>query len=355
MLSSWLLLGVQSELLNWQSAALTAAALVALVACTPTVDVSPGGTTVGQPATTLPEPDDALPALTSTTTTRGSETTTQVIAGSPMEEIVPYLELTEKQRQLVIIEYSHRIEEHIALCMAGEGFEYIPIDPDQPALIGTPEDMPATEAEMREVYGYGVVFNVQLSYQPIVMEFDDPNAAITESLSAAERRAYGPAYGKCMNQARERYPDPFGGDSPAEGWLATQAQQIQEAAWHDPRVQHAINGWARCMAKEGYDFAHPEDARNHISELAAPYFQNQPGVDLDDATAAELEALQALELEVAHTDFACATELDQTLEDVRWELEAAFVAENTDRIANYAAEYEKAMAAYLHLLDQSPP
>lgn len=355
MLSVRLLVGVQSELLNRRAVSLTAAALAALSACTPTTVPPVEMSTIDRTATTTgTEPHDALPTSTENAT-QEPETSSPGPLGSSLEEIVPYLELTENQRRRIIIEYSHRIEDHIAVCMAREGFHYVPVDPDQPALIGTPEGMPATESEMREVYGYGVVFNARLSFQPIVMEIDDPNVTIEANLSEAERRAYGPAIGKCMNEARERYPDPFGGDSPAEGWLAAQAQRIREAAWQTPQVQEAIDGWSRCMAGEGYDFAHPDEARNHISELASPYFQNQPGADLDEETAAELDALQALELEVAHTDFSCATELDKTLDEARREIEAEFVADNADRIAGYAAEHEEAMAAYLHLLDEPVP
>ncbi len=204
---------------------------------------------------------------------------------------------------------------------------------------------------MRQQYGYGVVLNVRLSYQPVSFEIDDPNVAIQESLSEAESRAYGQALGVCVDEAFERVPDPFAQDTAAANWLATQALRIREEAWEDPRVQAAIDGWSRCMAEAGYDFAHPQDAHAYVAEMAEPFRQPMPGVELDEETTAELDRIQQIELEVAHADFECAAELEKTRRQVQWELEAEFIEENAERLAGYTAEYEKAIADYLHFLD----
>lgn len=279
-------------------------------------------------------------------------TTTPVESGSPIDQIIPYLELTDQQRKAVAIEYGRRVEAHIATCMAREGFLYIPIDPDQPGLTGTPEGLPATEEEMAEKFGYGVVLNARLSYQPIATEIDNPNVAIEENLSPTERKAYGPAYGACQGEAYEIYPDPFGSGSEGEFWLADQLSAIQIAVSEDLRVQQAVDDWSRCMAEQGYDFVDPEHAVAYIADLVAPISNAQTGTGLDDSTAAELDRLQEIELEVAHTDFACAEQLDRTIEKVRFELEAELIEENGDRIAIYAAAYEASIADYLHLLDE---
>jgi len=92
--------------------------------------------------------------------------------------------------------------------------------------------------------------------------------------------------------------------------------------------------------------------RGHIADLVAPISNAQTGLGLDDATAAELDRLQETELEVARTDFACAEQLDRTIEGVRSELEAELIEENGERIAAYAATYESSIADYLHLLDE---
>jgi len=278
--------------------------------------------------------------------------TTAAEPGSPIDQIIPFLQLTDQQRRLVGLEYGRRLEAHVAICMAREGFRYVPIDPDQPGLTGTPEGLPATAEEMAEEYGYGVVLNVRLSYQPITTEIDDPNVAIQEALSPAEQEAYWQSYGVCVTEAVETYPDPFGSDSEEEAWLADQLFAIQTAVWEDPRVQQAVDGWSRCMAEQGYEFAHPDDARAHIADLVAPISNAQTGLGLDDAAAAELDRLQETELEVARTDFACAEQLDRTIEGVRSELEAELIEENGERIAAYAATYESSIADYLHLLDE---
>lgn len=287
-----------------------------------------GGSTLQAPSTTAAEPD------------------------SPIDQIIPYLELTDRQRKLVGVEYGRRLEAHLATCMAGEGFRYIPIDPDQPGLTGTPEGIPSSAEEMAAEYGYGVVLNVRLSYQPITTEIDDPNVAIQEELSAAEQEAYRHSYGICATEAVQTYPDPFGSGSEEEAWLADQLSAIQTAVWEDPRVQQAVDGWSRCMAEQGYEFAHPDDARAHVADLVAPISNDQTGPGLDDTTAAELDRLQEIELEVARTDFTCAGQLKRTIEEVRFEQEAELIEDNGERIAAYAAAYQASIADYLHLLDE---
>lgn len=323
------------------------AALSACVAADPSATAPPStGATTGQPVT----------SSTASPSTGGSTpqapTTTAAGPGSPIDQIIPYLELTDRQRMLVGVEYGRRLEAHVATCMAREGFRYLPIDPDQPGLTGTPDGLPASAEEMAEEYGYGVVLNVRLSYQPITTEIDDPNVAIQEELSPAEQEAYRHSYGVCATEAIETYPDPFGTDSEEEAWLADQLFSIQTAVWEDPRVDQAVDGWSRCMAEQGYEFAHPDDARAHIADLVAPISNAQTGLGLDDDTAAELDRLQETELEVARTDFACAEQLDRTIEEVRSEEEAELIEENGERIAAYAATYQASIADYLHLLDE---
>lgn len=259
--------------------------------------------------------------------------------------------LTEQQRRMIGIEHGQRLQDHISTCMTREGFDYIPIDPDQPGFTGELQGLPSSAERMAEEYGYGVVLNVRLSYQPIAIEIEDPNVAIQEDQSPAEQEAYRHSYGACATEALEEYPDPSGSDSEEAAWLADQLFAIQTAVWEDHRVQQAVDGWSRCMAEHGYEFAHPDDARAHIASLVAPISNAQGGLGLDDATAAELDRIQEIELEVARTDFACAEELDRTLEVVRFEEEAELVEENGERIAAYAAAYETSIADYLHLLD----
>ncbi len=271
---------------------------------------------------------------------------------SPIDQILPFLELSEQQRRVVGLEYGRRLEAHLASCMAGEGFPYIPIDPDQPGLTGTPEGIPATPEEMAEQYGYGVVLSLRLSFQPIATEIDDPNVAIYDGLSSAEQDAYRQSHAACAEEALGTYPDPFGSGSEGEVWLANQLVAIQEAVLEDLRVQQAVDRWSSCMAEQGFDFADPDDARAYVEDLVTPIANAQAERTLDDATAAELDRLQQVELEVADTDFACAEQLNRAMDEVRYELETELIEREGPRIAAYADTYAAAIADYIHLLDE---
>lgn len=344
-------LHVHPELLIRRSRVLAMVAMAAVLSACIAVDRSDAApaTTITTTSHPMTSSQVAPPSggLTSPTTTAAS-----VEVGSPVDQIIPYLELTDQQRRLVGVEYGRRLEAHLATCMAGEGFRYIPIDPDQPGLTGTPEGLPSSAEEIAQEYGYGIVLNVRLSYQPITTEIDDPNVEIQEDQSPAEQEAYWHSYGVCATEALTIYPDPFGSDSEEEAWLTAQLAAIQSAIFEDPRVQFGVDDWSRCMAEQGYEFTHPEDARIYVADLVAGISNAQTGLGLDDETADELDRLQEIELEVARTDSSCAQQLDQIIETVRFEHESELIEENGERIAAYASAYEASIAEYLHLLDQ---
>ncbi len=268
--------------------------------------------------------------------------------------------MTREEIQDLVIAGQRRYEEELATCMRSEGFDYVPIDVTQPALLGTPVGpMLLTEDEFRDQYGYGAAFNARLAFEPMTATFINPNVDIVEALGESEREAYNARIRQCYRQLQETLPNPFDpplqreGDEPSlQLWLMEQLALIDEAVARDPRVLAAEDSWARCMASEGYDLASPADAYEFIEEQAAPIAARVSEGLTDDVEKA-LEALQVYELQVSDADRKCAEELelDETMRTVRFELETKFLEENGDRVALLAAEKEAALEAYRDFLD----
>lgn len=315
-----------------------------------TVPVSTTSTEPTVVAATDPEP----PSDSTVSEDRGG------IPISPVETALPYLRLTRKQVQDLVIAGQRRYEEELATCMRVEGFDYVPIDVTQPALLSTPVGpLALTEDEFRDQYGYGAAFNARLAFEPMTATFINPNVDIVEALGESEREAYDAQMRVCRRLLQETLPNPFDpplqreGDEPSlQLWLMEQLALIDEAVGKDPRVLAAEDSWSRCMASEGYDLASPADAYEFIAEQAAPIVA-RVSEGLTDEIEEALQDLQVYELQVSDADGKCAEELelDETMRTVRFELETKFLEENGDRVALLAAEKEAALEAYRDFLD----
>lgn len=136
---------------------------------------------------------------------------------------------------------------------------------------------------------------------------------------------------------------------------------------NDPRIVAANADWASCMSEQGYDYANPGEPWVDISEqsdalgerfLASPevlglfdealtanvaamtsverlaFFEETgalQGFSLVPGLSDELDDLIELELTVARADFNCAD--TDVYDEVRFEVETAFVEEHADLIA----------------------
>lgn len=270
---------------------------------------------------------------------------------SPLQGVVPYLQLTAEETGLIGAEVARQRQEHQVLCMRREGFEYVAIDTHQPGFTAVPEDMPATEEEFRERFGYGITFNARLSLAPIETTILDPNDEIVSAMSGNEKARYESALFDCKQESADAIPDPFSvGYMSSALWLSEQLEALKEAVWADARMVKAVATWSRCMAAAGFEFATPDDAQEELWERAQQILEGA-GPGLAPEVEAALSELQSLELLVASQDTACSTDLEEVRERVRFELESAFVEQNSHRLAAIEREALQLLEPYSHLTD----
>lgn len=269
------------------------------------------------------------------------------------------------------------IERRIAECMSEEGFEYIPVE--EPTADDEDVPDPGT-VEFAEQWGYGIVDNPWDAEQSVQVGLaaDDPNRAIVDAMSEAEREAYYAAlWGPQMHAGVE--PDEDGGYEPPS-WqemgcagaayhevqgapLTAPAQGIDDPLWDemvdlerataaDPRVLAAEAEWASCMADAG----HPEvtaigQGEQSIQEQA-DQIRTEGYADVrvdptDESVAAaeraireRLAELQRVEIELAVADVTCrsASGYDEAWREVNRVLQQEFVDANRAELEAWFAE-----------------
>lgn len=300
------------------------------------------------------------------------------------------------------------VEDAIAECMSGKGFEYQPVVYDSgEATEYTVEDA----VEQARVYGLGVSlsynnpeFDEEMASQN--EEFADPNAEYTESLSEAELTAFYEALDGTPEEMAEYETtevDPETGETytvmegagagcrgEAQRSLGQDDQavydaiepfqtEIGERVEADTRIVDAKEAWATCMSDKGFDYADEEAVyayaegpmRERLVEVfgtdpnmadptadmapeeAEAFFAEKSQADieqfyadsqdklLENADLAALQALQTEERDLAVASAECSHENYEVYEEVYADVEAAYMAENGDRIAAAVAELEQ--------------
>ena len=219
-------------------------------------------------------------------------------------------------------------EQMIFDCMTEQGFRYEVVD-----YAAIEAAMPSLDEEdVMSTLGYGMAFSLG---PPMVIEssYVDPNDAIKAGLSADELEAWDQQRSQCRREASAWLDEPgivrraFDKDSKA----------LMERIDADPRVVAAHAGWSECMAQHGHRY----DSKHEIFEYLGPIadrlqarLQELGGHDrIDAALHADLDALQAIEVEIAVADLACSKRLDQVVYEVTVEHEQRFLDENQDRLA----------------------
>jgi hypothetical protein len=264
-----------------------------------------------------------------------------------------------------------QVQEKVRACMKAEGFDYIPVDPSNSSMQfrvtgpGAGNDDP----EFRKKNGYGIATMLG-ARRSSADASSDPNQAIREGLSDADREAYelalfgeanvggagergiritrragggsgdGPALEErgCFGKAQAAVP---GG--PAE--LGDDLRDLFERIEADPRLIAANQEWAACMADAGYpDFDTPRAIVAHLvqqmNQLSGDSEPEEGGrttfvigdADIDQEALAELKVE---ELELAGLDDDCAEETGRSKveEEVREEAQARFLEEHPDLAA----------------------
>jgi len=242
---------------------------------------------------------------------------------------------------LTLDELAARIEEVEALigqCMTDAGFEYVPVDFER-VKEGMDADKTAPGLSGEEYiaqYGYG-----------ITTQFDEPgreiglgeqNVAIYEALPPAEQVAYDHVLfgenrdatfalaveaenfsetGGCTRQAVEQSFTPAELDAnyfnPGDAVLE-----------QDERVVAAMAEWSDCVAKDGYDYAHPDDVEKDLEQRLDELAAGADPASLTGSASDALAALQGEELAIAAVATACEEDIvEPVVEQVETELYGA--------------------------------
>jgi hypothetical protein len=350
------------------------------------VVASCGGQAIETDGTAETESTAADGQAAATTSTSGSEDEADSLAdffGWPTgdDPAAAQAQAEEEQRE---------IEELVAVCMANEGFEYIPVDHFMGGF-----DVAFDEEEFVREQGFGITTwygNEEQFFGP-EEDFVDPNAAAVEAMSDAERDAYfealyGPpdqgepqidpetgeeyyeweGFGEgCYGQAQEQI---YGAQQEMWDELGPLMEEMWERIQADPRVAKANEGWSACMSDHGFDYQSPEtmyetifeDFQRRLDEIVGPgggfadpfegwtedeinaFFEDKSDEEIEEFfRQAEQEAqqnvdqealaeLQQEERDLALANFECSDDTRDVMLEVQTEYEANFIRENRDTL-----------------------
>jgi len=259
-------------------------------------------------------------------------------------------------------------EQSIAQCMRAEGFEYTPVDYSSFGGV-TPGDWESRE--FAEEQGFGAAPFPSGEMEQMIEDFTDPNQDYMMSLSEGEREAYQTALSGelpdfsqadeedfffepsgCQGQA---YEDVFSFGQVFEQFN-DEFESMEDNFEADARIVEARGDWSRCMSDAGFSYSTPEDARDKFfqryeSIMSKGIFEEPDFEDIDPDNPpddgemmfggmpsikpeyrAELDAIQAEEIEVAVASWDCNQPFKEIERAVQLEMEQEFVDSYGDQI-----------------------
>lgn len=285
-------------------------------------------------------------------------------------------------------ESERRAQELIALCMAAEGFEYVPVDPAGSGSVQA-SFQDGSEEYARE-YGFGITtWYGREESDGQESGPADPNEAIRAAMSESEQGAYTEAlYGPPAtdDEGAEALDDPeqvFGAGCQGEAYREVQGRLIRmfqllgpaledltERMDADPRVAEASGGWSACMADRGYRYENQnelyelvfQDFSSRLDEIIGPdrgfvnpfegwtaeevetFMAENSEQEIEDFTeqarsearaGVDQEAVAALQQEerdLAVANVECGRELQDVYQEVWSEYEQGFIEENREQL-----------------------
>ncbi len=217
-------------------------------------------------------------------------------------------------------------------CMTEQGFRYEVVD-----YAAIEADIDAarprmSDEEVMTTQGYGFAASLGV---PHVTEssYVDPNDAIKAGLSAEELEAWERQWVVCRLRADAWF------DSPGivHNVLWEDRQALRERIDADPRVVEAHAAWSGCMAERGHNYVTQDEIGEYLDGIASPLLDRLRALGgpdhIDAAFQADLDALLAIEVEIAAADVACSKRLDQVVYEATRDHQQRFVDENQDRLA----------------------
>ncbi len=291
-------------------------------------------------------------------------------------------------------EQEARIQEAVRLCMAEEGFEYIPVEPPADSFVvddRAPEDWAAEQG-----FGISTWIGNEEQFSGPDVEYVDPNQEIVEAMSESEMTAYYEAlYGSEEENAAqqtteidpetgeemifqegfgagcygESYEAEYGGQDDLYTELGPELDAMYERIQADPRILALDVEWSECMAGKGYEYesqqtmyeAVYEDFQARLDAIVGPnggyvdpfegwtedeinaFFEEKSQEEIDaffeesqnqapEYDQAALEALQQEEIELAVAAAECQGDWEEVYMEVSAEYESEFIAANQAKL-----------------------
>jgi hypothetical protein len=221
-------------------------------------------------------------------------------------------------------------EQLIAQCVADAGFDYVAVDfvTIKQAMDSDQSAPGLSDDAYLAQYGLGITTQFD---KPLVVFGSGPQnsaylAGLPESDQVAFRRAL---WGEAVdwNHARALEEEDF---SQTGGCTRAAADQLYSAGElsgtyinpadklveQDPRMIDAIVAWSDCMAAEGYDYTHPDQVDDDLTQRLDAIAQGQDPATLSGPDLEALHELQGEELAVAALLASCEEEHIEPVQEV---------------------------------------
>lgn len=285
----------------------------------------------------------------------------------PVQATAPELGTDEKNK-------IRKVEQQIAKCMRDEGFDYVPVSPDDGPRSKFDSAFSLPPEQFARKYGYGI--STLTPEEMGVPESDDPNQKIRDELSPKARKAYdkalygevavlsedgaaaggkvvveaGPGGGKarldggdlgCSGKASEGVfggPEQHGDMEKFES-LWKDLEALRKRFENNPQVVAATRAWSDCMADAGHSgLDKPQQAQDKVLEKAMPKRGGPDGeeeVRVYEQPKADPE-LQAFERKIATADYECREQhLKQVSREVGDEMEQQFLDDHRAELERF--------------------
>jgi hypothetical protein len=167
-----------------------------------------------------------------------------------------------------VADYRRRRSDILVACMAKAGFSYVPFEPPAPPKLA----LGLSDEEFARRYGFGI--STLIDYQPPGGYAVDPNAAVRRRLTPGARRTYQRALRGCEGSVRGALgvePPEVAGGLRTSNAVGDRIREVAVAAEADERVVTAKAAYARCIARQGFRVATPEELTGPFAARAEPF------------------------------------------------------------------------------------
>ncbi len=239
-----------------------------------------------------------------------------------------------------LVQRIEKVEQLIAKCMRGHGFQYIAADYITVRRgMSADKKMPGMgEEEFIAKYGFGLSTlytgqapQLSTGYAPGRVGLGERNVEIFQGLSSADRVAYNRAlfgddpsatfavgletedFSRCGGCTREAIEKMFD----AEQLETTYYNPMDAMINDDPRMKAALREYAKEMRKAGFDYNHPDEVEDDVRERLNAITDGGK-VPVDQLSPDRLDALRKLqdyERRVAVINFELAEEIFDPVEE----------------------------------------